>query len=101
MVNFLSDDLRDVDPDRGDWCLDCRAAAAMGGVPAIPIDHFPASPPPYLTTHVADYLADDNRHVLPSRWRLPDGRQVVLNLGDDPLVLEGVTIGPRGAGVVE
>lgn len=99
---FLSDDLRHVDASRGDWGLDTvRAAAATGGVPAIPTDHFPADPPTYLTTHMMDHLAGDNRHVLPSRWRLPNGHQVVLNLTDDPLTLDTLTIQPRGAAVVD
>lgn len=98
---FLSDDLRDVDASRGDWGLDAtRAAAAMGGLPAIPLDHFPADPPPFLATHAGDHLAGHNTHVLPTQWRLPDGSRVVLNLSDNALTVDGVTIAPRGAAVV-
>jgi len=99
---FLSDDLREVDASRGSWGLDAtRAEAALGGQPAIPLGHFPGEPPAYLISHAADHLAGRNSHVLPTEWRLPDGRRVVLNLGEEPLTVDGVTIAPRGAMVVE
>lgn len=98
---FLSDDLRQVDAARGAWGVDLlRATAALSGAPAVPLDHFPVAPPSYLATHAGDHLAGQNSHVLPTGWRLPDGSRVVLNLSDDPLVVDGVTIGPRGAAVV-
>ncbi|MFH2007886.1 MAG: alpha-galactosidase [bacterium] len=99
---FLSDDLRELDDlSRVAWGVgDGRGAYAIGGLPAVPEDPFPAEPPVFLTNHAMDHLADENRHALPSRWRLSDDTRVGFNHGEAPLEVEGVVIPARGAAVL-
>jgi hypothetical protein len=95
---WLSDDLRVLPPERLGWALTPEVVgAALAGAPAVPEDLFPSSPPADLTNSALDLFGDENRHVLPLRWRLADGSRVVLNATDAPLTVSGVTVPPRGA----
>jgi hypothetical protein len=95
---FLSDDLRALPAERWTWGLDApRVQAALGEAPAVPLDPFPEQPPESLTSHANDHLAGENRHVLPARWRLPDGTTVGFNHTDTPTKLKGVTVPAHGA----
>jgi hypothetical protein len=95
---FLSDDLRSLPQERTAAIDDdVWLATALAGRPSVPIDQVPALPPADLTSHTADYLFGVGSHVLPSRWRTPAGRLVVLNLTEDDLPVQGVVVPPRGA----
>ncbi|MCC6213636.1 MAG: alpha-galactosidase [Polyangiaceae bacterium] len=97
---FLSDDLRDLPAERRGWGLDARRAAwALSSEPAVPLDPFPASPPPHLTNAVVDLLTRQTSHVVPREWALSDGSIVLLNVGDEPVTLRDVELPPRSAAV--
>ena len=99
---FLSDDLRSLDAERYAWGLDTQKTGyATGGVPAVPVDIFPASPPEKLTNQIVDSVMDRSNNVLPTTWVMPDGVKVYLNDGDDAKMVQGVTIPGRGAGIIE
>ena len=87
---FLSDDLRALPEERRTWGLDEeRVAAMLGGEPSVPLDPVPAEPPETLTNALFDFLARKNVHVVPMRWRLPGGREVLLNASDEAVSIDG------------
>ena len=97
---FLSDDLRTLERERVDWGLDAdRVAAAMSGVPARPIDLFPADPPVKLTNTISDVINSlgASTHVHPNLYELPSGARVAVNTTDAPLDIMGTTIPPRSS----
>lgn len=98
---FLSDDLRELETDRLDLLFDdSRLAVTMSGAPSIPIDQFPGEPPAALTSPVRDYLAQQNAHVLPTRWRTPAGGEVVMNSSDAAIDAGGVEVAAHAARLV-
>ncbi len=97
----LSDDLTTLPEARWPLALDLdRAAVALSGHPATPLDLLPEEPPTLLTSALADHLQDTSSHVLPALWELPDGRVVALNVTDTPRILGGVEVAAHGAAIV-
>ena len=93
---FLSDDLPKLAAERRTWGVDAaRLALGTGGSPAEPEDVFPASPPATLATVIGDIGSRRTTHVVPARWRLPGGGRLVLDVTDEVLVVEGVTVPPH------
>ncbi len=87
---FLSDDLRALPEERRTWGLDeQRTALSIGALPSVPLDPVPAEPPETLTNALFDFLARKNVHVVPTRWRLPDGTEVLFNAADEAVSIGG------------
>jgi hypothetical protein len=97
---FLSDDLRDLEPGRVDWLGDLPAQLAVRGEAVPPVDVFPKKLPDVLTNPIADVVARESRHVLPSVWELPDSR-LVINFGDEDATIEGSSVPARSARLEE
>lgn len=99
---FLSDDLRALPQERRSWGLDtARLALGLGGQPAVPQDLIAAEPPEKLTNAIIDQLMRRSQHVLPAKWRLPDGSLVAFNFSDEEQVIDGVTVPAHGARLVQ
>jgi hypothetical protein len=96
----LSDDLRDLEPGRVDWLGDLPAQLAVRGEAVPPVDVFPKKLPDVLTNPIADVVARESRHVLPSVWELPDSR-LVINFGDEDATIEGSSVPARSARLEE
>ncbi|MBN2493177.1 MAG: alpha-galactosidase [Deltaproteobacteria bacterium] len=95
---FLSDDLRRLPEERRSWGLDAdRLGLAQSGEPARPLDVFGRPAPLSLATALEDHLTQANSHVLPVRYRLSDGGELYLNLSDEAVEVDGVTVPARGA----
>jgi hypothetical protein len=93
---FLSDDLRNLPMERRGWGFDASGAAlALGGVPSVPEDPYPAAPPGTLDNVVIDIIKMTNTQVVPTRWRAPSGVRFGVNVGDDPLAVGSTTIPPH------
>ncbi len=97
---FLSDDLRDLEPDRVEWLGDLPAQLAVRGEAVPPVDVFPKKLPDVLTNPIADVVARQSRHVLPSVWELPDSR-LLINFGDEDATIEGASVPARSARLEE
>ena len=94
---FLSDDLRVLPAERHGWLPKAAVAIGIGGAPAVPLDAFPDDPPAHLSNPVIDQIAGSVQQVVPTRWRLPDGGLLLLNVADEALELDGTTVPPRSA----
>lgn len=94
---FLSDDLEQLPEERSDWGLDpLRVGLGTAGAPAVPEDLWPGAPPVELASALGDHFHGASTHVLPMVWRTQDGVRVALNIADDPVVIEGIEVPPRG-----
>jgi alpha-galactosidase len=97
---WLSDDLRTLSAERKsagatqDW-----VQVATAGEPAVPEPLLPPEAPTRLVSALFDHIEQQSRHVLPQRWRLPDGRYVLFNAGD-AAVSVGQTIVPARSAVL-
>lgn len=99
---FLSDDLRALPDARHAWGLSTDlVAAAIGNEPLRPVDVFPDDPPDDLVNGMDDFIRRQLTHVVPALWELPDGRRLGLNTTDAELTVEGHTLAPRSAGLLE
>lgn len=101
---FLSDDLRTLDLARVPWGVDSeRMGIAIGGRPAVPLDLYPSTPPAVLSSALTERLRGRSsratEHVLPTRWRLPDGRVLRTNWSNDAVELDGVAVPGRASRV--
>jgi hypothetical protein len=95
---FLSDDLRSLPSDRLARGLPPGvAAAALAGRPSVPETLFAGDLPTTLASALADHLSGESTHVVPTTWRLPDGRRLAFNVGSAPLELEGTTVPAHAA----
>lgn len=98
---FLSDDLRKLPDERATWGIDVvRARHAVSGVPSVPEDLFPDSPPATLSNVIVDIVTKKSSHVLPRVWRMPDGVRVGWNAGDDERTIGGVVVPGHAARVL-
>lgn len=95
---WLSDDLRTLDPARkslgatADWLQ-----VATQGLPAQPEPLWLAEPPTRLTSALFDHLEQQSRHAVPPRWRLGDGRVLLLNASDAAVQIDGTSVPGRSA----
>ncbi len=95
---WLSDDLRSLPAERQslgateDWLK-----VATSGDPAVPEPVLPAEAPTRLVSALFDHIEQQSRHVLPLRWRLPDGRHLLFNASDAPAKVGATTVAPRSA----
>jgi len=95
---FLSDDLRELPPERHGWGLDAeRAAWALSKKPAVPLDPYPKQPPATLRNVVVDLISKTTSHVVPGVWRSDDGVEVLLNVSEEPLDISGVEVPAHSA----
>ena len=93
---FLSDDLRDLPEERHDWGLTNELMEyGLAGVPFVPVDIFPADPPSTLVNAVDDYFDHAISHVVPAVWTAPDGSRVIINVSDETLDVDGVSVPPH------
>lgn len=95
---WLSDDLRTLPAERKslgatqDWLQ-----VATTGTPAAPDPVLPPEAPTRLVSALFDHIEQQSRHVLPLRWKLPDGRYLLFNPGDAPIKVGPSTVAPRSA----
>jgi len=95
---FLSDDIPKLDAERWTWGLSSELIAlATAGEPARPLDLFPVNPPERLVTQLEDIGFKTSTHVTPIRWRFSDGTEVVFNVSDDPIEIDGITLEPHSS----
>jgi hypothetical protein len=95
---FLSDDLRALPEDRLARGLPAGVVAtALAGRPSVPETLFAGPLPTSLVSALADHLGGDSSHVVPVRWRLPDGRRLAFNVSDAPIDVDATTVPPRSA----
>jgi hypothetical protein len=95
---FLSDDLRSLPAERTSWGLDANGAKyALSGVPAEPLDPFPAAPPAKLSNVIDDLVGGVSTQVVPRLWKLSDGSRVVWNATDESITVEGVVVSAHAA----
>jgi hypothetical protein len=97
---FLSDDLRSLDAERDAWLNADAVALGVGGVPAVPVDLVPTTPPATLANALSDQLGGRNRHVVPGTWRLPSGETLYVNWSNAPATIAARELGARSALVV-
>lgn len=76
---FLSDDLRALAAGRADALGPAALGVGLSGVMAGPRDLVPASPPTELRSALADHLAGTREQIVPTRWLLPSGRELVFD----------------------
>lgn len=93
---FLSDDLRNISPERWAWLTPDIVSTALTGEPAIP-DPVPLVVPFDLKTALSDQSAQENRHEVPSRWSLTNGDTVYVNWSDAAQEIDGERVSPRTA----
>lgn len=99
---FLSDDLRSLPEERQGWGMDpYRAGQALSRVPARPEDPFAVSAPSSLGSVVVDAISGTISQVVPPVWVMPDGNRVVLNVGDDEIIVEGTAVPPHEVRVLD
>jgi hypothetical protein len=95
---WLSDDLRTLSTERKsagatvDW-----VQVATAGEPAVPEPLLPPEAPTRLVSALFDHIEQQSRHVLPQRWKLPDGRYVLFNPGDAAVLVGQTTVPARSA----
>ena len=95
---FLSDDQRALPEERATWGLDpAIVAAALGAQVSKPQPFFPKDPPETLANPVFDHLAGESHQVVPTHWRLPSGKEVVLNPSDVTVTTDDGPLGPHSA----
>ncbi len=95
---FLSDDLRDLPEERYAYLpAKPQLEAALGAAPTRVEDPFPNEPPETLTNIVIDILKQKSTHVVPHIWRSADGKRYGLNLSDEAIILEGVSLPAHAA----
>ncbi len=94
---FLSDDLRNLEEERHTWVSQAMVELAITGSPAIPDPAVPTENPDQLATQLFDHTAGENRHKVPHRWTLPDGRTLYLNFGEEPISDGEFTVPTRSA----
>ena len=71
---------------------------AMSGFPAIPEAPFAVDAPMDLSAPMTDVFGGGtSSHVTPVVWRLQGGGRLAINVTDDPVEVEGVTVPGRGA----
>ncbi len=93
---FLSDDLRVLPAERKSWGIDAaRAGWALSGAPAEPEDLVPEKPPELLANVFVDLVKQSTTHVVPERWRTPDGRRFVINWSEEPKNIAGRDVAPH------
>lgn len=98
---FLSDDLRALDAERHGWAFSpALLETALAGVSARPEGLFPAQLPGRLSNAIEDAIAGSSAARLPPVWRTPAGKRVVLNVGDEPLTVEGEAVPGRSAALL-
>ena len=98
---FLSDDLRVLPPERKGWGTGpVVAAAALAGVPSMPVDLVPEDPPERLSNAVIDTVTKSDSHVVPVRWVLPDGTKGAFNASAEAVVVDGVAVPAHAARVL-
>ena len=90
---FLSDDLRNISPERWAWLTPDIVSTALTGEPAIP-DPVPLVVPFDLKTALSDQSAQENRHEVPSRWSLTNGDTVYVNWSDAAQEIDGERVSP-------
>ena len=99
---FLSDDLRRLPEERLGWVPDgLQAGLSLGGVPSQPLELFPERVPDTLVDPLSDLAAGGGKLVAPSKWRLPDGRRVLLNASAAARTLYGVEVPAHAARLAE
>lgn len=95
---FLSDDLRALPEDRLARGLPPGVTAtALAGRPSVPLTLFAGDLPTTLVSALADYLSTSSTHVVPTTWRLPDGRRLAFNVSSAPMEVEATTVPPHAA----
>ncbi len=100
---FLSDDLRALPSERPDWALDAaRVSLSMSGAPAMPEDVLPEGAPRSLASALGDQLRNGrSSHVIPQRWRFPDGTRIAINATEEEIVVEGVSVPARASRLLQ
>ena len=99
---FLSDDLRPLSEDRRAGAFgDGRETLSVIGFGAIPDDLVPEAPPAKLSSPIDDHAQGFSAHVVPTRWRLQDGRILGMNVTEETVNVDGVGIAPRSARLLE
>ena len=93
---FLSDDLRNLEPERLTWLQSDILETALAGIPAIP-EPLPDFIPDSLVSALSDQLSAQSRHAVPTRWTLPNGQQVWINWSDESAAFGPVEIDARSA----
>lgn len=94
---FLSDDLRVLAEERLGWIDPIAIEVATSGRRSRPLDLVPDTPPTVLASALTDQITQRNNHVVPRHWRLPDGADLLLNLGEETMTLLGREVPPRSA----
>ncbi|MBV72419.1 MAG: hypothetical protein CMH52_13930 [Myxococcales bacterium] len=97
---FLSDDLRNLDPTRLPWLKPEVIETALAGVPARP-DPMPEMIPDSLVSALSDQLSSRSRHAVPTRWTLPNDRQIWINWTDESAAFGSVEIDARSAVMID
>lgn len=93
---FYSDDLRSLPADRTGWGFDAQQAAlALGGLPSVPEDAYPAAPPLLLSSVVTDLIGQATTQVVPARWKTPAGARLGLNVTEEAMTIDGVSVPPH------
>ncbi len=99
---FLSDDLRELDPERLEWLPTAGLLdLALSAAPAVAEDWVPDAPPDTLVSALGDQITHASEHVVPVVWRYPDGSRVAVNVSAVGLSVEGTEVPPHAARLLE
>lgn len=92
---FLSDDLRQLDPERLTWITREMVTQGLSGQPARPTNAFLSTVPAQLTSQILDQSLQRSDHQVPLEWLNSDQSRIWMNLTDTPILYESETIPPR------
>ena len=96
---FLSDDLRALDTGRFDWLSDEMIKTALARTPSIPLD-LPKDLPDTLSSALSDQRAQQGTHAVPARWRLPSGKELLVNFSDEGITIDEQSLPKRTSRLV-